>query len=316
MMDWTDRHCRYFLRLITRRTRLYTEMITAPALAHGDVAYHLDFDATEHPLALQLGGSDPGELANAARLGERWGYDEINLNCGCPSERVQTGSFGACLMGEPALVADCVKAMRDAVAVPVTVKHRIGLDYNDDYSFVRDFVGTVAAAGCEVFIVHARNAVLKGLSPKENREIPPLRYDVVHRLKREFPALTIVVNGGLANWSAITGELEHVDGAMVGRLAYHDPYTLATADWQVFGDDAPVRSRAEVVRALLPYVDAQSRRGVPVRAIARHILGLYHGQSGGRQFRRILSDSTRLKSAGSRILLEALAAVDPRPLAA
>ncbi len=316
MMDWTDRHCRYFLRLITRRTRLYTEMITAPALAHGDVPYHLDFDPVEHPLALQLGGSDPAELANAARLGERWGYDEINLNCGCPSERVQTGSFGACLMGEPALVADCVKAMRDAVDLPVTVKHRIGLDDGEDYSFVRDFVGTVAAAGCDVFIVHARNAVLKGLSPKENREVPPLRYDVVHRLKREFPALTIVINGGLATWPAITHELGHVDGAMVGRLAYHDPYSLAVADWQVFGDDVPVRSRADVVHALLPYVEAQGRRGVPVRAIARHVLGLYHGQSGGRHFRRILSDSARLKAAGPAVLLEALAAVETRALAA
>jgi tRNA-dihydrouridine synthase A len=316
MMDWTDRHCRYFLRLITRRTRLYTEMITAPALVHGDVAYHLDFDPSEQPLALQLGGSDPGALAHAARLGERWGYDEINLNCGCPSERVQTGSFGACLMREPQLVADCVKAMRDAVSLPVTVKHRIGLDRNDDHSFVRDFVGTVAAAGCDVFIVHARNAVLKGLSPKENREVPPLRYDVVHRLKREFPALTLVVNGGLTTWGDITRELGHADGAMVGRMAYHDPYSLVTADRQVFGDDAPVRSRADVLHALLPYVEAQVRRGVPVRAITRHVLGLYHGQSGGRHFRRILSDSARLQAAGPAVLLEALAAVDVRTLAA
>ena len=316
MMDWTDRHCRYFLRLITRRTRLYTEMITAPALAHGDVPYHLDFDPAEHPLALQLGGSDPAELANAARLGERWGYDEINLNCGCPSERVQTGSFGACLMAEPLVVADCVKAMRDAVHLPVTVKHRIGLDQGDDYAFVRDFVGTVARAGCEVFIVHARNAVLKGLSPKENREVPPLRYDVVHRLKRDFPQLTIVLNGGLTTWAAITREIAQVDGVMVGRLAYHDPYALATADWQVFGDDAPVRSRADVVHDLVPYVEAQQRRGVPVRAVTRHVLGLYHGQSGGRSFRRILSDSARLRNAGAGILLEALAAVDARVLAA
>jgi tRNA-dihydrouridine synthase A len=203
MMDWTDRHCRFFLRLISREARLYTEMVTAPALLHGDVARHLDFDPAERPVALQLGGSDPGQLAHGARLGERWGYDEINLNCGCPSERVQTGSFGACLMAEPQLVADGVKAMRDAVSLPVTVKHRIGLDREEGYGFVRDFVGTVAAAGCEVFIVHARNAVLKGLSPKENREIPPLRRDVVHRLKGDFPALTIVTNGGLSDWPAI-----------------------------------------------------------------------------------------------------------------
>jgi tRNA-dihydrouridine synthase A len=311
MMDWTDRHCRYFLRLITRRALLYTEMITAPALVHGDVPHHLDFDPAEHPVALQLGGSDPAILAHAAKLGERWGYDEINLNCGCPSERVQTGSFGACLMAEPQVVADCVKAMRDAVTLPVTVKHRIGLDATEDYGFVRDFVGTVAAAGCGVFIVHARNAVLKGLSPKENREIPPLRYDVVRRLKQEFPALTIVLNGGLADWDAIERELAHVDGVMLGRVAYHDPYFLAQADWRLFGDDAPVRSRAEVLRALVPYAAAQRARGVSLRAIARHILGLYHGRSGGRRYRRILSDAARLKDAGPELLLEALLAVEP-----
>ncbi len=316
MMDWTDRHCRYFLRLITRHARLYTEMITAPALAHGDVPYHLDFDPAEHPLALQLGGSDTSELAHAARLGEQWGYDEINLNCGCPSQRVQTGSFGACLMAEPALVADCVKAMRDAVALPVTVKHRIGLDHEDDYGFVRDFVGTVASAGCEVFIVHARNAVLKGLSPKENREVPPLRYDFVHALKRDFPGLAIVLNGGIVDLSTIELELAHVDGVMLGRVAYHDPYALAGADWKLFGDDAPIRSRANVIRAMLPYVRTQRERGVPLRAIVRHMLGLYHGQSGGRAFRRILSDSAKLKDAGAELLLEALAAVEPQAPAA
>ena len=316
MMDWTDRHCRYFLRLITRRARLYTEMITAPALAHGDVPYHLDFDPAEHPLALQLGGSDPMELAHAAKLGERWGYDEINLNCGCPSERVQTGSFGACLMAEPALVAGCVAAMRDAVALPVTVKHRIGLDQRDDYGFVRDFVGTVGDAGCDVFIVHARNAVLKGLSPKENREVPPLRYGVVHALKRDFPRLTFVLNGGLVDWPSIERELNEVDGVMLGRLAYHDPYKLAAVDWTLFGDAAPSRSRADIVHAMLPYVRAHRARGVPLRAIVRHMLGLYHGQSGGRTFRRILSDSARLKDAGPELLLEALAAVEPQAIEA
>src|SRR5262249_41856592 len=220
MMDWTDRHCRYFLRLIAPRVRLYTEMITVGALLHGDVPHHLDFDPAEHPLALQLGGSDASALAACAKLGERWGFDEINLNCGCPSERVQTGSFGACLMAEPALVADCVKAMRDAVSIPVTIKHRIGLDHGDDYAFVRDFVGTIAAAGCDVFIVHARNAVLKGLSPKENREIPPLRYEIVHRLKRDFRELSIVGNGGFVDWDAIESELLLVDGVMLGRIAY------------------------------------------------------------------------------------------------
>ena len=311
MMDWTDRHCRYFLRLISRRARLYTEMVTSGALLHGDVPYHLEFDPAEHPVALQLGGSDPALLATCAKLGERYGYDEINLNCGCPSERVQTGSFGACLMAEPALVADCVKAMRDAVQVPVTVKHRIGLDAGEDYGFVRDFVGTVAVAGCGVFIVHARNAVLKGLSPKENREVPPLRYEVVRRLKVDFPALTIVLNGGLADWDTIEGELAHVDGVMLGRVAYHDPFFLAQADWRAFGEDAQARSRAEVLRALLPYAAAQIVRGVPLRAIARHALGLYHGRSGGRRFRQILSDAAKLRSAGPELFLEALAAVEP-----
>jgi tRNA-dihydrouridine synthase A len=312
MMDWTDQHCRYFLRLISKRARLYTEMITAPALVHGDVAHHLDFDPAEHPLALQLGGSDPAQLAHAARLGERWGYDEINLNCGCPSERVQTGSFGACLMREPSLVADCVKAMRDAIALPVTVKHRVGLDDGDDYTFVRDFVGAVAQAGAEVFIVHARNAVLKGLSPKENREIPPLRYEWVRRLKRDFPALTIVANGGLVDYAAIERELQFVDGVMLGRAAYHDPYLLAQADWKLFGDDARGRSRADVLRAMVPYAEAQTARGVPLRAIARHMLGLYHGQSNGRVYRRLLSDAEKLRDAGPRLLHEALAAVEPR----
>jgi tRNA-dihydrouridine synthase A len=311
MMDWTDRHCRYFLRLISRRAPLYTEMITSGALVHGDVPYHLDFDPAEHPVGLQLGGSDPGLLAACARLGARWGYDEINLNCGCPSERVQTGSFGACLMTEPAIVADCVKAMRDAVTVPVTVKHRIGLDDGDDYAFVRDFVGTVAAAGCEVFIVHARNAVLKGLTPKENREVPPLRYEVVRRLKSDFPALTFVLNGGLSDWDAIERELAHVDGVMLGRVAYHDPYFLAQADWRAFSDEAPARSRADVLRALIPYAEAQLARGVALRAIARHVLGLYHGRSGGRRFRQILSDAAKLRDAGPELFEEALAAVEP-----
>ena len=311
MMDWTDRHCRFFLRLLSRHARLYTEMITSGALIHGDVPHHLDFDPAEHPLALQLGGSDPTLLAACARLGARWGYDEVNLNCGCPSERVQTGSFGACLMAEPAIVADCVKAMRDAVSVPVTVKHRIGLDDGDDYAFVRDFVGTVAHAGCQVFIVHARNAVLKGLSPKENREVPPLRYEVVRRLKHDFPALTIVLNGGLSDWDAIESELEHVDGAMLGRIVYHNPYFLAQADRRAFGDDGPARSRADALRAMIPYAQAQLARGVALRAIARHVLGLYHGQSGGRRFRQILSDSARLRDAGPELFEEALAAVEP-----
>jgi tRNA-dihydrouridine synthase A len=286
-------------------------MITAPALAHGDVPHHLDFDPAEHPLALQLGGSDPGELAHAARLGERWGYDEINLNCGCPSERVQTGSFGACLMADPSLVARCVAAMRDAVDVPVTVKHRIGLDANQDYGFVRDFVGAVAQAGCEVFIVHARNAVLKGLSPKENREIPPLRYEVVRRLKRDFASLTIVLNGGLADWDSVERELAQVDGVMLGRVAYHDPYLLAQADARLFGDPRPPRTRAQVLEALAAYAATHVASGTPLRGITRHVLGLYHGQSGGRRFRQILSDAARLRDADATLLIDALSAVEP-----
>ena len=311
MMDWTDRHCRYFHRQLTTHARLYTEMVTAPALAHGDVPRHLDFDPAEHALALQLGGSDPHELARAAKLGERWGYDEINLNCGCPSERVQTGSFGACLMREPSLVAQCVAAMRDAVSLPVTVKHRIGLDHDDDYAVVRDFVGTVAHGGCEVFIIHARNAVLKGLSPKENREIPPLRYDVVRRLKRDFPSLTIVLNGGIADYAAIERELVYVDGVMVGRAAYHDPYLLAQADRLVFGDDTIAPSRAAVTEAMTDYATAQIARGVPLRAIVRHMLGLYHGRPRGRVYRQLLSDAMRLRSNDVRLIAEALAAVEP-----
>jgi tRNA-dihydrouridine synthase A len=309
MMDWTDRHCRYFFRLMSKRARLYTEMITAPALVHGDVARHLDFDPAEHPLALQLGGSDPAALAHAARLGERWGYDEINLNCGCPSERVQTGSFGACLMAEPALVADCVRAMRDAVAVPVTVKHRIGLDANEDYAFVRDFVGTVAQAGCGVFIVHARNAVLKGLSPRENREIPPLRYGVVRDLKRDFPGLTFVLTGGLVHWEAIARETACVDGVMLGRAAYHDPWILAQVDARLFAEAGPVATREEVVQRLSAYAARQIAQGASLRAIVRHVLGLYHGVRGGRRFRQLLSDAARLRDAVTSLLVDALRAV-------
>ena len=305
MMDWTDRHCRYFMRTLSKGARLYTEMITAPALEHGDVPRHLDFDAAEHPVALQLGGSDPAQLARAARLGEQWGYDEINLNCGCPSERVQTGSFGACLMAEPALVADCVRAMRDAVRVPVTVKHRIGLGHASDYGFVRDFVGEVANAGCGVFIVHARNAILHGLSPKENREIPPLRYDVARQLKRDHPALTIVLNGGLVDWASVDAESTGVDGVMLGRAAYHDPYLLAEVDRRIFDDASVAPTRAAIIEAMIPYATAQMRRGTSLRAITRHMLGLYHGVRGGRRFRQVLSDAARLRDADASLLRDA-----------
>src|SRR3989454_134367 len=271
MMDWTDRHCRYFLRLVSPRARLYTEMITTGALQFGNVPRHLDFDPAEHPVALQLGGSDARALAHCARLGEAWGYDEINLNVGCPSERVQTGSFGACLMAEPALVADCVIAIRDAVALPVTVKHRVGIDAVDDYAFVRDFVGTVATAGATSFLVHARNAILKGLSPKENREVPPLKYEQVYALKRDFPELTIVINGGVTNHEAIAAQLERVDGVMLGRAAYHNPYLIAEAEEYVFGEPAPQRTRVDIVEALVPYAEAQLALGVGLRASAGHV---------------------------------------------
>ncbi|TFZ03325.1 tRNA dihydrouridine(20/20a) synthase DusA [Ramlibacter rhizophilus] len=300
MMDWTDRHCRYFHRLLSRRALLYTEMVTTGALLHGDVPRHLDFDETEHPVALQLGGSEPADLAQAARLGERWGYDEINLNCGCPSERVQRGAFGACLMAEPRLVADCVSAMVDAVSVPVTVKHRIGIDKTEDYGFVRDFVGTVAEAGCRVFIVHARNAWLKGLSPKENREVPPLRYEVVLQLKRDFPQLVIAVNGGITQDEQVARELERVDGVMVGREAYHHPWWLASWDEAYFGDAPSTRTREDVEEALVAYMEREAAaRGTPWHAVARHMLGLYNGLPGARRWRQVWSDH-RLKGLPAR----------------
>jgi tRNA-dihydrouridine synthase A len=295
MMDWTDRHCRHFHRLLSRHARLYTEMVTTGALLHGDVPRHLDFDAVEHPVALQLGGSEPDALAHCAKLGAQWGYDEINLNCGCPSERVQRGAFGACLMAEPRLVADCVKAMVDAVSVPVTVKHRIGIDKTESYGFVRDFVGTVAEAGCEVFIVHARNAWLKGLSPKENRDIPPLRYEVVHRLKAEFPALTICINGGIKADAQVAAELAQVDGVMVGREAYHNPWWLACWDAAYFGAQPAALEREAVEAQMVRYMEREAGRGVHWHSIARHMMGLYNGLPGARRWRQVWSDH-RLKT--------------------
>jgi len=296
MMDWTDRHCRYFHRRITRHTRLYTEMVTTGALLHGDLPRHLDFNPEEHPLALQVGGSEPADLAACARLAARWGYDEINLNCGCPSERVQRGSFGACLMAEPLLVADGLKAMQDAVDLPVTVKHRIGIDRGEDYAFVRDFVGTVAErSGCRVFIVHARNAWLKGLSPKENRELPPLRYDTVYRLKRDFPSLTIVLNGGVKHDDEIAGHLLHVDGVMLGREAYHPPWTMAGWDRRFFGDaDRGEPDRAQVEQDMVAYMARQAQHGVAWSQVARHMMGLWNGSPGARRWRQVWSDH-RLK---------------------
>ncbi|MEG0222792.1 MAG: tRNA dihydrouridine(20/20a) synthase DusA [Comamonas sp.] len=295
MMDWTDRHCRYLHRLLTRHTLLYTEMVTTGALLHGDVPRHLRFNGQEHPVALQLGGSEPADLARAAQLGAQWGYDEINLNCGCPSERVQRGAFGACLMNEAPLVADGVKAMRDAVQIPVTVKHRIGIDKSESYDFVRDFIGTVAEAGCEVFIVHARNAWLKGLSPKENREVPPLRYDVVAQLKRDFPQLTIAINGGFKDSAAVAEQLEVVDGVMVGREAYHNPWWLASWDAQFYGAAPSELTREAVEEQMVEYMEREAlEHGTHWYSVARHMLGLRHGLAGARRWRQVWSDH-RLK---------------------
>jgi tRNA-dihydrouridine synthase A len=296
MMDWTDRHCRYFLRQVSTKAFLYTEMITTGALLHGDIERHLAFNAEEHPVAAQLGGSEPDALAKCAKLVEQYGYDEVNLNIGCPSERVQRGAFGACLMAEPELVADCVRAMREAVKIPVTVKHRLGIDKIESYDFVSNFVEKVSRAGCRTFIAHARNAVLKGLSPKENREVPPLKYDYVYRLKQYFPSLEIVLNGGLLNAQPHPG----VDGIMLGRAAYHDPWVLA--------DDG--KTRRDVVLAMFSYLTKNLSNEFKVRNAARHMLGLYHGHRRARLWRRMLSDSGRLSQNDPALLLEALEAVE------
>lgn len=311
MMDWTDRHCRFFHRLLSPNALLYTEMITTGAILHGDLDRLLGYHPSEHPVALQLGGSEPADLARAAKIGAEWGYDEINLNCGCPSERVQRGAFGACLMREPALVADCVQAMREAVSVPVTVKHRIGVDSEDSYGFVSRFVSQLMAAGCTVFIVHARSAILKGLSPKENREIPPLRYSVVRQLKRDFPDATFVVNGGIvteAQARTLMAPLpeqapEHqksaeclpgLDGVMIGRAAYHDPWLLRELDAALFGENNQrPRNRTSVIGPLADYFDAQQQQGVPPKSMARHWHGLFHGQPGARDWRRSMSEGFR-----------------------
>ena len=308
-MDWTDRHCRLFHRQITRHTWLYTEMVTTGALLFGNVPRHLDYSDEEHPIALQLGGSDPADLAASAKLGEQWGYDEINLNCGCPSERVQKGAFGACLMAEPKLVADCVKAMCDAVSIDVTVKHRIGIDAITSYDFVRDFVGAVAAAGSKTFIVHARNAILKGLSPKENREIPPLRYEVVYQLKRDFPDLEIIINGGITTQQEIDEHLLHVDGVMLGREAYHNPYLMADFDARYYGDDTDIKTRQQIIHAMLPYIAAQLKNEVRINNITRHMLGLMTGMPGARAYRRQLSDAKQLALHGPAVLEQAIAAM-------
>jgi tRNA-dihydrouridine synthase A len=299
MLDWTDRHCRFFHRLLSKQALLYTEMVTTGALIHGNPARHLQFNPQEQPLALQLGGSEPTDLATCARMAARWGYSEVNLNCGCPSERVQRGAFGACLMNEPQLVADCVRAMVDAVDIPITVKHRIGLDQIESYDFVRDFVGRVSQAGCGTFIVHARNAWLKGLSPKDNREIPPLRYDWAYRLKRDFPNLVIVLNGGINTTEQALAHLQQLDGVMLGRGAYHNPWWISQWDQTLFGQTigacpsaAPLRpDRHEVEQDMVDYMTQQhADHGVHWSSIARHMLGLRHGLPGARHWRRVWSD--------------------------
>ena len=306
MMDWTDRHCRYFHRLLAPNALLYTEMVTTGAVVHGDRARLLGYDASEHPVALQLGGSEPAELAQAARIGVEFGYDEINLNVGCPSDRVQSGRFGACLMREPALVADCFAAMRAAVDVPVTIKCRIGVDEQDEYTALAAFVDAVHAAGCDTFIVHARKAWLQGLSPKENREVPPLNYERVYRLKREHPQLNVVINGGISSVAEVQEHLRHVDGVMLGRTAYHEPYRLAELEHALHG--TPLPDRDDVLQRLRPYVEAHLARGDRLQHITRHILGLYQGLPGARAFRRVLSEQAHRADAGWDVVERAMAA--------
>lgn len=309
MLDWTDRHCRYFHRLLTGQAILYTEMVTTGAILHGDRERHLHFNGAEHPVALQIGGSEPQEMAECARIGEDFGYDEININVGCPSERVQKGAFGACLMAEPELIAECVAAMQSAVGIPVTVKNRIGIDDQEDYVDLHRFVSTVAQAGCETFIIHARKAWLKGLSPKENREIPPLRYELVYQLKQEFPQLEILVNGGITTLAQCQEHLLHVDGVMMGREAYHNPWVLAQVDPLLYGEQAAFAKRKAVLETFIAYVDEQLAEGVNLNHMSRHILGLFQGVPGAKHWRRHISENAHKAGAGAEVLREAMSAV-------
>lgn len=318
MMEWSDSHCRYFWRQLTRHAVLYTEMVTTGALIHGQPERHLSYNEEEHPLALQLGGSDPAALAQCAKLAEEWRYDEVNLNVGCPSDRVQNNMIGACLMAHPQLVADCIRAMQDACSIDVTVKHRIGIDDLDSYELLAAFVDTVAKTGCRTFIVHARKAILQGLSPKENREVPPLHYDTVYRLKQDFPQLEIIINGGIKTQEEVATHLQHVDGVMLGREAYHNPAVLADVDPLWYGAAAPeyAQDRIAMVRSLYPYIEEQLSKGATLHHITRHILGLFNGQPGARLFRRVLSEKAPRRTSGVEVLEEALAMLRPEDYSA
>jgi len=307
MLDWTDRHCRYFLRLISQHSVLYTEMITTGAIIYGDTHHHLQMNPLEHPVALQLGGSDPTDLAKACVLASKYDYAEINLNCGCPSDRVQNGMFGAVMMKNAKITADCIAAMQDAVDLPITVKHRIGVDDFDSYEFLCEFVDTVAKSGCETFLVHARKAWLKGLSPKQNREVPELNYERVYQLKKDFPQLEIIINGGVTTLAQSLGHLNHIDGVMVGREAYTNPYLLASVDQQIYGSEQPVISREKIAEAFLDYVDNELSKGTKLQSMTRHILGLFHGMPGARQFRRHISENACKQDATIDVLTNALA---------
>ncbi len=306
MLDWTDRHCRYFYRLMSKQALLYTEMVTTGALIHSDKQRFLQFNAAENPLALQLGGSKPTDLAHCAKMAQDYGYNEVNLNVGCPSDRVQNGLFGACLMAEPHLVADCITAMQQAVSIPVTVKSRIGIDDNDSYEELTHFIKTVASVGCKTFIIHARKAWLQGLSPKQNREIPPLRYDLVYQLKKDFPELEIILNGGIISLEIAQAHLNQVDGVMLGREVYQRPFILTQVDHTIFGESKPRKTRQQIVEELIPYVQQQLKKGVRLNSISRHILGLFHSQKGAKAWRRYLSENATQAGANETILLEAL----------
>lgn len=310
MMDWTDRHDRVFLRQFSRCALLYTEMVTAAALKHGDAAYLLQYNAQEHPLALQLGGSDPVELAAAAKLGESAGFDEINLNVGCPSDRVQSGAFGACLMADPPLVARCVASMKSVVSTPITVKCRIGIDDRDSQAELEDFVGVVAGAGCELFVIHARKALLSGLSPKQNREIPPLDYERVFSIKQTFPQLQIIINGGITSVEQALKLLKNTDGVMLGREAYKNPFVMHQVDSRLFAQASASHTRIDYLLGYLPYIEQQLDKGVPLQHMTRHILGLFKGQPGGKQYRKHLSENSRLQGAGLNVLHDAMAYVN------